>query len=199
MGVPSVQASYMKNSAAILARCGADGAAVLRADPELFEQIEAAWRTAWLPISFNLRLAEACARAIAPERQLELFATMLVEQFESPLWNTLVRGGLRLLGREPGALTRWLPAAVALVFRNCGSWSAQRIDPLRAEVSAEELPKELATHRVWLESMGAAAVAIGHLCDTQGRSELVARDAEAGRARLAFSWDPIAPAARQAA
>jgi hypothetical protein len=189
----------MKNSAAILAQSGAAGAAVLRADPELFEQIATAWRTAWLPISYNLRLVEACARAAGPAQFQAILATTLVGQFDTPLWSALIQGGIRLLGREPAALTRWLPSAVALVFRNCGSWRSRRIDPLHAEVCAEELPKELATHRVWLESMGAAALAIGRLCDTQGHSELVAHDADAGTARYLFRWDPIAPAAARAA
>ena len=189
MADPSVQASYMKNSAAILARSGAPGAAVLGSDPSLFHLVGEAGRTAWLPISCNLRFVEAVERGVGWPSGLELIASTLVDQFETPLWRTLVQGGLRVLGREPAALARWLPTAVRLVFRDCGDWSVARLGPQRVEVRGADLPKELAEHRLWLEAMGAAAHALGRLCGTRGHGQLVEQDPVQRCARLVFDWE----------
>lgn len=44
----------MKDSAAILERNGAPGAAVLGADPERFQHVEQAWRSSWLSSAVSL-------------------------------------------------------------------------------------------------------------------------------------------------
>ena len=192
MGVPSVQASYMKNVAASLERLGAAGEAVRRADPSLFEEIAAAPRGVWLPVSYNVRWVEAVAKSAGWPGAMTFLAARVQDQFEAPLLRSFVQGSVRLFGLDPGSLVPWLPRGMGLVFRDCGDWSSTRVAPGHVEIRAEDLPKELAGEARWIESIGAGAIATFALCRVAGETQLAAHDAAAGTASISVRWS-VAP------
>lgn len=185
---PAVRASYMKQ---LFATLGARGVleAIDRHDPELVRQVEAASRVSWLPVSLNVRAVEAAAASLGDEQALALFAECVYGQFETPLWHNFISGALRLLGRTPGSLGRWIPQAIQIIFRDCGKWSVENRAPNELTLTVRELPPELAAHRLWLRSLAVGMTPVFLLCNTKGSSELVEVDAEARGATYLLAWD----------
>ncbi|HEU4430453.1 MAG TPA: hypothetical protein VFT98_16955 [Myxococcota bacterium] len=185
---PRVQSGYMKDVAEALARLGAQGAAVRAADEALFLELASAPRGAWLPIALNVRWVEAAARAFGWPAALDFLAARVADQFGSPLFRSLVDGGVRLFGPHPGALMRVIPRGLAIVFRDCGEWTAVRTSQTSLELRAVSLPAEVAGHARWVESIGAGAIAMLALCRTAGRVQLAEHDRSAGRAVIDVRW-----------
>jgi hypothetical protein len=190
MSDPRVHAAYMKDVVASLARLGAEGARMRAADPELMREVEAAPRSAWLPIALNLRWVEAAERAFGWPGAQDFLAARVRDQLRGPLFRSFVEGGVHLLGLDPGTLARVIPRGIAITFRECGTWSAVRTSDASAELRASGLPKELAGHARWIESVGASALAMFALCRVAGRVELAAHDRERGSAVIAAHWTP---------
>jgi hypothetical protein len=185
---PRVQAGYMRDIVASLAKLEGVGAALRGADPELFEAIEAAPRSAWLPVALNVRWVEGVERQLGWPAGLEFLAARVGDQLENPLFRSFVQGGIRLFGLDPGALVRLIPRGLSIVFRDCGVWCAVRTSPTSIELRASELPKELAAHARWIESIGAGALAMFTLCGVSGRARLAEHRAATGEAVLEASW-----------
>jgi len=188
MRVASVQGGYMRDVGASLARLGAEGEAVRRADPELFRELAGVSRAAWLPIAYNLRWVEATERGLGWPRALEFLAERVHAQFDLPLFRGFIEGGVRLFGLDPGSLVRWLPRGMGLVFRGCGSWTTTRLGPHAVEIRGRALPPEVAGHARWIESIGAAAGAMFTLCRVSGEARLAEHDSVAGSACIAVEW-----------
>ena len=188
-GQPAVRAAYMKELfLALDARRGL--AAMRRRDEALVEEVAAASRLAWLPVALNVRAVEAVCAELGEERGLERLAECVYAQFETPLWRSFISPAVRLLGRDPGVLGRWLPRALQIVFRDCGSWRAERTGEGELTLVARDLPPELARHRLWVRSLGIGMRPLFLVCGTDGRSELANLDAEAGRATYVLTWKP---------
>lgn len=185
---PRVQAGYMKDVAASLVKLGADGERVRTADPELFREVHAAPRSAWLPVSMNVRWVEAAERAFGWPSALEFLAARVQEQFGTPLFRSFVEGGVRLLGLDPGVLVRMIPRGISIAFRDCGAWTAARTSEASVELRVANLPKELAAHARWIESVGAGAIAMFSLCRVTGRVHLSEHSAAAGSAVIEARW-----------
>jgi len=185
---PRVQCGYMKDVAEALSRLGAQGAAVRAADEALFRELEASPRAAWLPVSMNVRWVEAVCRAFGWPAALDFLAARVSEQFGNPLFRSFVEGGIRLFGLNPGALLRLIPRGLAIVFRDCGEWTAVRTSETSMELRGAALPSELAAHPHWVESIGAGAIAMLALCRTSGDVRLAEHDARLGRAVIEVRW-----------
>jgi hypothetical protein len=190
MSDPRVQAGYMKDAAASLARLGRDGERVRAADPELFAAIDAAPRSAWLPVELNVRWVGAAERAFGWPAGLDFLAARVRDQFGSPLFRVFVEGGVRMLGLDPGALVRLIPRGLTIAFRGHGEWTAVRTSETSIELRAVGLPKELAASARWIESIGAGALAMFALCGVSGRVSLAEHDAAQGRAVVEARWAP---------
>ena len=178
----------MKDVAKSLVRLGDEGERVRAQDPALFAAVEEAPRSAWLPIALNVRWVEAVDRAHGWPRALDFLAARVADQFGSPLFRGFVEGGVRLLGLDPGALVRLVPRGLAIVFRDCGEWTAVRTSETSVELRAAGLPKELAGHARWIESVGGAALAMFGLCRVRGSARLTEHRAAAGRAVVEARW-----------
>lgn len=189
MSHPRVQAGYMRDVADSLARLGADGERLRAADPELFQAISEAPRSAWLPVAMNVRWVEASERVFGWPNALEFLAARVQDQFANPLFRSFVEGGVRLLGLEPGALVRLIPRGLGITFRDCGEWSSVRTSERSVELRASALPKELAGHERWIESIGAGALAMFAMCRVTGSARLAELRAGEGSAVIEARWD----------
>lgn len=184
---PAVQASYMKNVLAALERSGHAAALAARA-PALVEAIEAVPRMRWLPVAHNVRLVESIVACYGETRGLALLAECVFAQFDSTLWRGFVRSALRLLGREPSDLGRWIPHALSLVFRGCGVWSASPDRETALRVEVHELPAALVEERLWLRSLAIGMTPLFMLCERPGTACLEAVDPAARSARYRLAW-----------
>jgi hypothetical protein len=190
MSDPRVQAGYMKDVTASLARLGAEGERVRAADPDLFAVVDAAPRGAWLPIALNLRWVEATDRVFGWPAALEFLAARVQDQFGNPLFQAFVESGVRLLGFDPGVLVRLIPRGLGIAFRDHGVWSAVRTSKTSVELRATGLPKQVAEHARWVESVGAGALAMFRLCEVEGRARLAEHRPRDGSAVIEASWSP---------
>ena len=190
MGEPSVQASYMKQFAAQVRTLGVVADDVIAADPELFQAIGAAGRMTWMPIEINLRMVDALYTVLGVERARRFQADQISRQFDTPLWRTFVEGGVRLLGLDPGALVRWLPRALALMFRDCGIWTVERDDETSAAMIGRHLPEVLVAHPHWLDSVAGGIHALFVLCNTSGETRVRECEPALGQARITIGWKP---------
>jgi hypothetical protein len=161
-----------------------------REAPELAREVGAARRMSWLPIACNVRLVEAAAACFGEERGLEILSGCVFAQFETPLWRGFVGSAVRLLGREPASLGRWIPQAFSLVFRDCGRWSVEKGTGQELRVSVRELPEPLVAHRLWLRSLAIGMLPLFTLCGNDGESALVQVDARARCASYRLRWKP---------
>jgi len=153
-------------------------------------EVAAAPRMTWLPIELNVRMVEAAAAAFGEARGLEILAGCVFAQFETALWKGFIGGAVRLLGTQPGSLGRWIPQAMGLVFRDCGSWSAAQSGEAELSVEVRDLPAALAPHRLWLRSLAIGMTPLFTLCGAEGSSELAELDPHARRARYRLHWKP---------
>jgi len=165
-------------------------AALARHAPSLVGEVAAAPRMTWLPIELNVRMVEAAAAAFGEARGLEILAGCVFAQFETALWKGFIGGAVRLLGTQPGSLGRWIPQAMGLVFRDCGSWSAAQSGEAELSVEVRDLPAALARHRLWLRSLAIGMTPLFTLCGAEGSSELAELDPDARRARYRLHWKP---------
>ena len=180
----------MKNVFAALEKQGRLAALASQA-PELAREVAGAPRMSWLPIETNVRMVEAAAACFGEERGLEILAGCVFAQFEAPLWKGFIGSAVRLLGREPDSLGRWIPQAFSLVFRDCGRWSVESgAAPHELRVVVRELPERLVAHRLWLRSLAIGLTPLFTLCGTDGRSELSEVDAKARSAGYRLRWKP---------
>ena len=97
---------------------------------------------------------------------------------------------MRLLGLDPGTLARWLPAALGLIFKDCGAWNVERAGSHSVELRVHGLPRLLGAHPHWLDSVSGGIHALFMICKTTGETEVTEVDPEAGSARIAIAWKP---------
>ena len=190
LGTPAVRAAYMKNLFAQLASHRLDPAS--RLDADLQREVEAASRASWLPVALNVRTVEAVTGAVGEEPGLALLAECVHAQFESALWRGFIGPAVQLLGASPEALGGWIPRAMQIVFRDCGSWSVEQPHEGELTLRVHDLPPELADHRLWLRSLGVGMGSLFRVCDTEGAADLAGHDADARTAVFELSWK-IAP------
>jgi hypothetical protein len=179
----------MKNLFAALGERGRLDA-IARSAPELVRAVEEAPRITWLPVSLNVRTVEVVSSQLGEGAGLELLADCVYAQFETPLWRDFIGGAVRLLGRDPGSLGRWIPHAMRLVFRDCGVWAAERTGEGCLRVAVHSLPETLAGHRLWLRSLGVGMRPLFPLCETDGTADLAELDSGARRAAYEVAWKP---------
>lgn len=177
----------MKNVLAALEKQGRLAALEAHA-PSLICAVREAPRMRWLPVAENVRLVEAAAACFGEERGLAILADCVFAQFESPLWKGFIGSAVRLLGRDPASLGRWLPQAFSLVFRDCGSWQVQSDGDATLLVRVQGLPAELADHRLWLRSLAIGMTPLFTVCRCSGDAALDSSDAAARKAAYRLRW-----------
>ncbi len=192
MGQSRVRATYMKQFAARVKLLGDAGETVRAADPELFEEIEAAGPLSWLPVELNVRMIEALVAGLGPLRAHEFQGDQITSQFSTPLWRGFVEGGIRTLGLDPAALSRWIPNAIGLIFKDCGQWSVEILSETSAALHVRWLPPELGANRRWLDSIGGGIHALFILCRTSGETRVTDVDPDRGSARIELRWKAVA-------
>jgi len=157
-------------------------------DEALKREVDVASRASWLPVALNVQTVEAVAANLGEERGLELLADCVYAQFETPLWRGFIGPAIQLLGASPGALGGWIPRAMQIIFRDCGSWATERTGEDALAVTVHGLPRELANHRLWLRSLGIGMRPLFRICDVDGAADLDGYDPAAGSASFRLSW-----------
>ncbi len=180
----------MKNVLGALEKQGRLSALAAEA-PDLVRTVAEAPRMRWLPVAHNVRLVEAAAACFGAERGLSVLADCVAGQLDSPLWRGFVGSAVRLLGRDPGSLGRWLPQAFSLVFRDCGQWDVEADGEQALRVRVRGLPADLVGHRLWLRSLAIGMTPLFTVCRCSGEAELETVDEAARSAGYRLRWKPV--------
>ncbi len=184
---PGVRAAYMKNLFHELEQRGQLGM-LAEHDAALLHDVNDAPRTTWLPVSINVRAVEAICAGLGEDRGLALLAECVYAQFETPLWRSFIAPAVRMLGKEPASLARWIPGALQIVFRGCGEWTVEGAGPAELTVRARALPTEIASHRVWLRSLGIGMGPLFTICGCDGSADLARMDPATRSATYRLAW-----------
>lgn len=187
--VAATKAGYMKDYLVALRRLPpAKHEAVLRGLDDLVADIENASRSAWLPISANLRITSAVFRELGDDGAHDFFAQWIQRQTETPVWSHLVGGALKLFGLDPGSLATWMPRSFDLMYRGYGRWTVVRTGPKRVELTLSEMPAALASHTPWQRSVRSGTFAVYRLTRVHGDIRLELASAAHPQMMLVMDW-----------
>ncbi len=185
----ATKAGYMKDYLVALRRLPPGKQdAVLAGLEALVEEIESASRSAWLPISANLRITAAVFRELGEEGAHDFYAQWIQRQTETPVWSHLVGGALKLFGLDPGSLATWMPRSFDLMYRGYGRWNVTRTGPTRVELTLSEMPPALALHTAWQRSVRSGTFALYRLTRVQGDIRLDLASAAHPQMTLVMEW-----------
>lgn len=150
--------------------------------------IEDAPRLGWVPVDLHVELSEVVLAAFGPKRAHDYYRRAFADALRGPIFDALVKTGVRILGVTPAAMLRWAHKGWEASFRNCGVVEGRTIAPGRGEMLYSGLPAVCTASDAWLDS--AQGSAYGAL-DVLGVAGIVridkARRAE-GAMRLEFDW-----------
>jgi len=110
----------MANVGSLDALSAAEAAEVRDRCREAIAEIEAAVRTAWLPLSLDIELTRAVEQVCGRLRMREWSRDAIARSAEGPLLRPFLEG-LRTLGLNPSTTLRLAPRAWDTIYRHCGA------------------------------------------------------------------------------
>ncbi len=150
---PAVRARYMKTFVSAVDRLPADQASAVRGrvDPQWLRRIELAGSLQWLPLEINAAVTDAVMIELTDAQAERFFCQMVLDNFDTPLFASLVRASIRLLGLDPTAMAKMISRVVNIMFRDNGTWSVRSVGSQHAMVSIRGLAAPCRTV-YWLTS-----------------------------------------------
>lgn len=188
--VTSIRAAQLQHSLLAIERvAGAKQDRVFaRIRPETLARIRGATRIEWLPVEFDLELAEAVAAELGPASDRRRARESVRLSMESPLLEPIVVGVQRIFSLEPTALIRQIPRAFQAVYRGAG-WLEHQIGRGHAQVLVySEIPKIIVDSPLYLDAIAGAFEGIYDPCEVEGQVAVEAVEPLRRRAELRFSW-----------
>lgn len=186
---PATKAGYMKDYLLALRRLPpAKHGAVLEHLAPLVDEIEQASRSAWLPVSANLRVTEAVFRTLGAQEAEEFYAQWIRRQTETPVWSNLISGALTLFGLDPASLASWVPKTFDLMYRGYGRWTVQRTGDNEVTMELLDMPAQLATHVLWQRSVRSGMFALYRVTRVEGEIDMEPASAAHRCLRLVLHW-----------
>lgn len=150
---PATRARYMKTFVAAVDRLPADRASAIRGrvDPQWLRRIETAGSLQWLPLDYNAAVTDAVMIELSSAEAERFFCQMILDNFDTPLFATLVRASIRLLGLDPAAMAKMITRVVHIMFRENGTWNVKAVASEHAVVSIRGLALPCRTEH-WITS-----------------------------------------------
>ncbi len=185
----STRGRYMKDYVAAVRRLPPSKQdAVLQGLDTLIERIEIASNLEWLPISVNLELTDAIFRGLGDEQADTFYQNWLKRQMSAPAFAGLVRTALSLFRFDTVAIAKWIPKAFDLMYRDYGHFTIEPLAPLHLNVSLNDMPQELASHKNWQRSVSSGLHALYFLTGAKGTTELTSAHGLERRMRVDLHW-----------
>jgi len=154
----------------------------------LIERIETASNLEWLPVSVNLELTDAIFRGLGDEPADTFYQNWLKRQMSAPAFAGLVRTALSLFRFDTGAISKWIPKAFDLMYRDYGQLTIEPLGPLHVRLSLCSMPQELAVHRNWQRSVASGLHALYFLTGVKGTTELARASATEPEMLVDLRW-----------
>ena len=185
----STRGRYMKDYLAAVRRLPpSKQEAVLEGLDELVDRVEQAANLEWLPVSLNLDLTSAIFSKLGDEQANVFYQNWLKRQMSAPAFAGLVRTALSLFGFDTAAMSKWIPKAFDLMYRDYGTFAIDAVSPLQVNVELSQMPSELVRHACWPRSVASGMYALFFLTGVKGTVELAEVDTALRRMKLILCW-----------
>lgn len=96
-----------------------------KVDPATLETVRRASKLAWVPYAVLAPVHEAVFVSVGADRYVDFWRAYSVGAVESSLFAALFEGALRIFGRRPGGLLRWLGRSWEVSTRGLGHVECQ--------------------------------------------------------------------------
>jgi hypothetical protein len=187
---PRMKAAQIKNSLAVAERMAGDRAAALREaiGPEVWETIEGAVRTDWLPLSVDIALSRAVEDVCGPGRDRERSRTSTGENLNARLLAPFVEGVRKVFGLSPKPALKVSPRAWKTVYKDCGDSRFVDVSEREAALDFENMPREVLESPLYLSAIAGGLHAVLDMCGVEGHVEPRDADVAAGTVRFLVTW-----------
>lgn len=156
---PAVRGRAMKDSIEFLAEFeeGFERRIRARLDPRVWDAIERALPTDWLPGPITRQVVDAVVEELGPERAPELWSELMHRRLiKSPMLRGLIEVLNRIGGTSPRTFLKALPRGWANAYRDFGVPEIASSSSNAATVIWREVPDYLFEHRQhWIAVRGA--------------------------------------------
>lgn len=160
---------------------------------KLRETIENAPRLSWLPIETHVQLADLMLETFGLARAHAYYRRSFTQALRGPIFDALVKTGVRVLGVSPAAFLRWANKGWELSFRNCGRVEGKVLGPEHGLLIYSGLPQVCTASDAWLDSAQGSAYGALDLLEVQGVVRLDKRARDRGGMQLELEWNQRSP------
>lgn len=150
--------------------------------------IEGAPRLGWVPVDLHVRLSDVLFEAFGPKRAHDYYRRAFSDALRGPIFDGLVKTGVRILGMTPGVLLRWAHKGWEASFKDCGMVEGRVLGPGRGEMVYSGLPPVCIASTAWLESSQGSAYGALDLFSADGIVRIDMSRRERGEMRLELEW-----------
>ena len=150
--------------------------------------IEDAPRLGWVPVDLHVELSDIVATAFGPKRAHDYYRRAFTDALRGPIFDALIRTGVRILGVTPSALLKWAHKGWEASFRNCGLVEGRTIAPGRGEMLYTGLPAVCTASDAWLDSAQGSAYGALDFLGVEGIVRIDKSRRAEGAMRLELDW-----------
>ncbi|MGZ3454064.1 MAG: hypothetical protein ACXWUG_12500 [Polyangiales bacterium] len=151
-------------------------------------EIDAAPRLGWVPARLHVELSEVMLEAFGPKRAHDYYRRAFTDALRGPIFDGLIKTGVRILGVTPGVLLRWAHKGWEASFKNCGVVEGRVLEPGRGELLYSALPSVCTSSSAWLDSAQGSAYGALDLFGADGIVRIDTSGRDRGEMRLDLEW-----------
>jgi len=195
---PSIRAILLQNSLAVLAelavaRYGQRAEEVQRAVFETLgsgrmRAIREAGPAQWLPLEYDLILAEAVEANLGPGADRERTFGCMQRSLHTTLLRPFVVGVEMVFGLEPASFLRQVPRGWHAVYREAGSMRYIVDGPSQRSLVLSGAPEALISSPIYGDSIAGALTAVLALAGVEGEVTAGERDLDTGTLVIRLRW-----------
>ncbi len=156
--------------------------------PQNIRTVEDASRVGWVAGDVNFAMVRAIHHQVGLERGQEFFYKRFAAAWDSPIFQPIVRGAMRMLRADPGGLLSMIPKGHGLAFRGFGRYEVVEKTSHSLSLRHFEVPAEcFVDDAAWIRFAGFSQLSLIALADGEGTVEW-SIDASRREAVHHFAW-----------
>jgi hypothetical protein len=150
--------------------------------------IESAPRLGWVPVGLHVELADVLLASFGPKHAHDYYRRAFTDALRGPIFDGLVKMGVRILGVTPKALLRWAHKGWEASFRSCGMVEGRALGESKGELLYSGLPPVCTASDAWLDSAQGSAYGALDLLAVSGVVRIDKSGRDRGEMRLELEW-----------
>jgi hypothetical protein len=190
---PLVRARHLKSVLAEVDRQPQRQAIRDRIGPAVLADIEEATGTDWLPVVYDVAMANALELVLGREGLATFNRALMLQSLRGPLLRALVELATRMLGLDAGAWASWIPRGWPLMFQGFGRWTVVRHGEGEVTLTLTGLPPVCSADAVWPRSVASTLSGILPAVGAAGTVTLDSADPATGTLVYTMRWQAGRP------